>query len=349
MDGAQGHPDAPDLSVRIGRVTLKNPVLTASGTCGYGREYAPYLDLRRLGGFTTKSITVKPRPGNTPQRIVETPGGMLNAIGLANVGLDEFMAKKVPEIAGLGAAVFVNVAGHSIEDYVEVCRRVDAAPEIAGVELNVSCPNVADGLMFGTAPRLLRQLVLAVRPVVQRGVLIVKLSPNVTDISAMARAAIGAGADALSMVNTFLGMVIDVETRRPVLANGSGGLSGPAIRPMAVHLVHKVYREVARDSGVPIIGLGGIRTWRDAAEFILAGATAVSVGTALYVDPTTPIRIIEGLTAYLARLGLRSIRELIGACQPPLGQGPSEACSAQGPAAAAVEDDNLRDLYAAEG
>jgi len=303
---------APDLSVRIGHVTLKNPVLTASGTCGYGEEYAPYLDLSRLGGFTTKSVTVKPRQGNPPQRIVETAGGMLNAIGLANVGLDEFMATKVPYIGRMGTAVFANVAGHSIDDYVTVCARVDAAPEIAGVELNVSCPNVADGLMFGTDAKLLHQLVKTVRPVVKRGVLIVKLSPNVTDISAMARAAIEAGADALSMVNTFLGMAIDIETWRPKLANESGGLSGPAIKPMAIHLVHKVWRDVTSKTGTPIIGIGGIRNWQDAVEFLLAGASAVAVGTALYVDPTTAVKIVEGLSAYLQKRGLASVRELVG-------------------------------------
>lgn len=306
----------PDLSVRIGPHTLKNPVLTASGTCGYGREYAPFLDISRLGGFTTKSVTVFPRAGNAPQRVVETPGGMLNAIGLANVGLEAFLQTKVPEIAALGTHVFVNVAGHSMDEYVEVCRRVDERSELAGVELNVSCPNVKSGLLFGTDEVLLSELVRAVRQVVRRGALIVKLSPNVTDISRTARAAIEAGADALSLVNTFLGMVIDVKTQRPVLANGTGGLSGPAIRPMAVHLVHKVYREVARDAGIPVIGIGGIRCWQDAVEFILAGATAVSVGTALYVDPTTPLKIVDGLTEYLKRNGLSSVRELVGACKP---------------------------------
>jgi dihydroorotate dehydrogenase (NAD+) catalytic subunit len=303
----------PDLSVQIGGVRLQNPVLTASGTCGYGQEYAPYADLSRLGGFTTKSVTVHPRMGNPPPRVVEVPGGMLNAIGLANVGVDEFMSKKVPELAGLGTTVFVNVAGHSIEDYVEVCRRVDTAPAVSGVELNVSCPNVADGLSFGTDARLLRELVAAVRPVIQRGTLIVKLTPNVTDISAMARAAIDGGADALSMVNTFLGMAIDIEKRRPKLANGSGGFSGPAIKPMAIYLVHKVWREVARDAGVPIIGMGGVWTWQDAIEFMLAGATAVSVGTALFVDPSAPLKIIDGLAAYLRQRGLNNFSTLVGA------------------------------------
>lgn len=330
MSTSATHPLIPDLSVQIGKVVLKNPVLTASGTCGYGKEYAPFVDLARLGGFTTKSVTVKPRAGNAPQRIVETPGGMLNAIGLANVGLDEFMATKVPQIAEMGTAVFVNVAGHSIDDYVTVCRRVDESTAIAGVELNVSCPNVADGLMFGTDARSLRELVAAVRPVVKRGVLIVKLSPNVTDISATARAAIEGGADALSLVNTFLGMAIDIETQRPVLANGTGGLSGPAIRPMAVHLVNKVYREVARDAKVPIIGIGGISRWQDAVEFLLAGATAVSVGTALYVDPTTPVKIVEGLAAYLTKRGLKSARELVGALKYEPGRAPDQKREAGG-------------------
>ena len=306
----------PDLSVQIGRVRLKNPVLTASGTCGYGREYAPFLDLSRLGGFTTKSVTLRPRMGNPPQRIAETAGGMLNAIGLANVGLEQFMAEKAPEAATLGTSVFVNVAGHSIEEYVEVCRTVDGAEGIAGVELNVSCPNVDDGLTFGTNPALLEELVRAVRPAVTRGVLIVKLSPNVTDIAATARAAIAGGADALSMINTFLGMKIDIETRRPFLANECGGVSGPAIKPMAVYMVNRVYREVAREAGIPIIGMGGIGCRQDAVEFILAGASAVAVGTALFVDPTTPLKIIDGLEAYLSKRGLSSVRELTGGVLP---------------------------------
>jgi dihydroorotate dehydrogenase (NAD+) catalytic subunit len=312
------------MSVMIGRVRLKTPVLTASGTCGYGREYEPYLDMSRLGGFFTKSITVKPRAGNAPQRIVETSGGMLNAIGLANVGLDEFIAVKAPMLKGLGPAVLVNVAGHSVEEYVEVCRRVDELDVIAGVELNVSCPNVADGLLFGTDPPSLEKLVTQVRKVVKRGVLIVKLSPNVTDITKTARAAINGGAEALSLVNTFLGMAIDIHTRRPILANQSGGLSGPAIKPLAVHLVHRVWREVARDARVPLIGLGGIRTWEDAAEFMLAGASAVAVGTALYVDPTTPIKIADGLAEYLRRQGMKSVSQLVGAMA---GDGPAQAAA----------------------
>lgn len=286
--------------------------MTASGTCGYGEEYAPIADLSKLGAFTTKSITLHTRDGNPPARIVETHGGMINAIGLANVGIDEFLKSKLPYIRTMGCPVFANVAGHSIDEYVQVAGRLDAADGLAGIELNVSCPNVSDGLMFGTDPALLRELVAQVRKVVTRGVLIVKLSPNVTDISATARAAVDAGADALSLVNTFLGMAIDIETWKPKIANESGGLSGPAIKPMAIHLVRKVWRDVARSAGIPIIGIGGIRNWQDAVEFILAGATAVSVGTALYVDPTTPLKIADGIAEYLTRKKLTRVSELVG-------------------------------------
>ncbi|HUN81862.1 MAG TPA: dihydroorotate dehydrogenase [Phycisphaerae bacterium] len=320
----------PNLEVQIDRLTLKNPVLTASGTCGYGEEYAPFLDLALLGGFTTKSITLKPRPGNEAPRIVETCGGMINAIGLANVGVVEFLKSKLPYIQKMRTAVFVNVAGHSIDEYVAVCRQVDAADGIAGVELNVSCPNVADGLMFGTDAKLLHQLVASVRAVTSRGLLIVKLSPNVTDISELARAAVDAGADALSMVNTFLGMAIDIESWRPKIANESGGLSGPAIKPMAVHLVHKVWRDVAARTRTPIIGIGGISSWQDAVEFMLAGASAVSVGTALYVDPTTPLKIVDGLRAYLARKGIGRAGDLVGKLISAKGSPASEAGGAAG-------------------
>lgn len=306
----------PVLSVQIGRVRMKNPVMTASGTCGFGREYAPYLDMSMLGGFTTKSVTLRPRKGNPPQRIVETPGGMLNAIGLANVGIDEFMKSKLPDCQTLGPAVFVNVAGECIEDYVEVCRVLDTADGLAGVELNVSCPNVKDGLTFGTDAVLLKELVAAVRPVVKRGVLVVKLSPNVTDICLTARAAIAGGADALSMINTFLGMKIDFRTQRPVLANMTGGVSGPAIKPMAVQMIYRVYRDVARSAGVPIIGMGGVRCWQDALEFMLAGATAVAVGTALFAHPDAPMGIVRGVEDYLVERSLATVDDLIGAAHP---------------------------------
>lgn len=302
----------PRLAIDLAGVSLRNPVLTASGTCGYGPEYANLLDYRRLGGFTTKSVTREPRAGNNPARIVETPGGMLNAIGLANVGLEGFLAQKTPFIRDMPTRVFVNVAGHRQEDYVEVAAALDARAELAGIELNVSCPNVADGLTFGTNPQLLQRLVAAVRDVTRRGLLIVKLSPNVTDIAALARAAIDGGAQALSLINTYVGMSIHPETWRPMLANVTGGLSGPAIKPLAIYNVHRVYREVARERNIPIIGMGGIQCVEDAIEFFLAGASAVAVGTALFVDPSLPIKIADGLSAYLERRGLAHIRELVG-------------------------------------
>ena len=309
--------DTPvDLSVRLGRLTLRNPVMTISGTCGYGDEYAPFMDLSRLGAFTTKSVTVEERKGNPPPRIVETAGGMLNAIGLANVGLERFIAEKVPVLATLGVPAIVNVAGHSIDEYLKVCSRLDRIEAIAGLELNVSCPNVGDGLVFGTDACRLGELVRRVREVVQRAVLIVKLSPNVTDITATARAAVEAGAQALSMINTFVGMAIDVERRVPLLANMTGGLSGPAIKPLAVNLVYRVHRQVAGPAGIPIIGMGGIGSWSDAVEFMLAGATAVGIGTACFMDPTTPIRVIAGLEDYCRRHGYTAVSQIVGQLQP---------------------------------
>ena len=308
---ADAHPIV-DVSVELAGVRLANPIVTASGTCGYGLELSDFVDLSQLGAFTTKSITVEERPGNPPPRVVETSAGMLNAIGLANVGLERFVIEKVPDLASLQVPVFVNVAGHAVEDYITVCRRLDPIDAIAGLELNVSCPNVADGMVYGTDPDALRALVQAVRAEVRRSILIVKLSPNVTDIAATARAAVEGGADVLSMVNTFVGMAVDIDTWQPKLANDTGGLSGPAIKPMAVHLVSKVYRSCCREAGVPIIGMGGVADWRDAVEFILAGATAVCVGTALFGDPTAPIPIIEGLHRYLSERGLSKITDLVG-------------------------------------
>jgi dihydroorotate dehydrogenase (NAD+) catalytic subunit len=307
---------AVDLAVRIGRLTLRNPVVTLSGTCGYGDEYAPFMDLSALGAFTTKSVTVEERRGNPLPRIVETAGGMLNAIGLANVGLERFIAEKLPVLARLNVPAIVNVAGHCVEDYITVCRRLDPIETVRAIELNVSCPNVCDGLVFGTDPKALGELVSAVRQVVKRAVLIVKLSPNVTSITATARAAVEAGIDALSMVNTFVGMAIDVERQQPILANLTGGLSGPAIKPLALNLVYRVYREVAGPANVPIIGMGGIQNWRDAVEFMLVGATAVGIGTAMFLDPTTPIRVVAGIEAYLRRHSLTSVTQLIGRLKP---------------------------------
>ena len=306
---------AVDLSVDLAGIRMSNPLMTASGTSGYGPEYADFLDMRRLGAFVTKAVSPLPRKGNPPERTVETRGGMLNAIGLANVGLDAFITDKVPYLRELGIPAIVNVVGHSVEDYQIVCRALDKVDCIAGLELNVSCPNVADGLEFGTDPLRLRKLVEAVRADVKRAKLIVKLSPNVTDITACAKAAIDGGAEALSVINTLVGMAINVETWKPMLANRTGGLSGPAIKPVALAMVHKVYKHVAAERGVPIIGMGGVCDWRDAVEFFLAGATALAIGTALFVDPRTPVTICDGLTAYLQRKGLTSVRELIGKVQ----------------------------------
>jgi dihydroorotate dehydrogenase (NAD+) catalytic subunit len=313
-----------DLRVKLGSLELRNPILTVSGTCGYGDEYAPFMDLSRLGAFTTKSVTVKERKGNAPWRIVETAGGMLNAIGLANVGLERFISEKLPVLAELDVPAIVNVAGHNVDDYIAVCERLDEIEAVRAFELNVSCPNVADGLVFGTDACALEKLVQAVRKVVTRSLLIVKLSPNVTDICTTARAAVNGGAECLSMVNTYVGMAIDIEKQAPVLANGTGGLSGPCIKPLALNLVHRVYKEVASGAGIPIIGMGGVQNWRDAVEFMLAGATAVGIGTALFVDPTTPLRVIDGLGEYCTRHGVASVNDLVGRLhdgkdEPPAG------------------------------
>ena len=309
---------APDLSVEIAGVKLANPLMTASGTCGYADEYADFVDLRSLGAFVTKSITRAPRAGNDYPRVVETRAGMLNAIGLANVGLDVFLAEKVPLLERLGLPVFVNVAGTTIEDYVAVAEALEDVAVVRGVELNISCPNVkAGGIQFGVEPGEAQKITAALRAVCRKNILIVKLSPNVTDIAAIAAAAVDGGADALSMINTFTAMAIDVERRRPILANVTGGLSGPAIRPVALHMVHRVYTQVARPAGIPIIAMGGIQYVDDALEFLLAGATGLAVGTSLFVNPACLTEIREGIAGYLRRHGHRGIREIIGALQVP--------------------------------
>ncbi len=306
-------PVDPRLMTALGALKLRTPVLTASGTCGYGPEYADVLDYAQLGGFTTKSVTRHERPGNNPERVVEVRAGLLNAIGLANVGLERFLREKLPFIRTMPTPVLVNVAGYTVDDYVHVAGTLDQSEGIAGIELNVSCPNVSDGLMFGTNAALLRQVVSEVRKVVRRGVLVVKLSPNVTDIAELARAAVEGGADALALINTYVALSIDTRTWTPRLANVTGGYSGPAIKPLALFNVHRVYREVARAAGVPILGMGGVQSAEDAIEFMLAGASAVAVGTALFVDPSAPVKIAGGLSAYLDQRGLSSVTELIGA------------------------------------
>ena len=315
-----------DISVDFAGLRLANPVFTASGTCGYADELADFMDLGSLGAFITKSITLKPRKGNPTPRIVETDAGMLNAIGLANVGLERFMAEKLPVIAKMGVPTFVNVAGETIEDYVAVTERLASEETIAGFELNISCPNVKKGgISFGTDPAQVEEITGAVKQACGPKMLIVKLTPAVTDITATAAAAIGGGADALSLVNTFTAMVIDVETQTPVLANRTGGLSGPAIKPMAVHLVNKVYTGVAREAGIPILGLGGIRTAADAVEFLLAGASAVAVGTASFVRPDCCIRIVDGLRDYCRRHAVSRLADLVGRIERYPGLGPPKS------------------------
>jgi dihydroorotate dehydrogenase (NAD+) catalytic subunit len=302
-----------DTSVDFAGLRLANPVFTASGTCGYADELADFMDVNRLGGFITKSITLKPRKGNPTPRIVETDAGMLNAIGLANIGLDRFIAEKLPLIAKMSMPVFVNVAGELIEEYTAVVERLAREKTLAGFELNISCPNVAKGgISFGRDPEQVREITAAVRAAAGDKILIVKLSPCVTDISVIAQAAVEAGADALSLINTFTAMVIDTETRTPVLANRTGGLSGPAIKPIAVYLVNKVYNEVAKPAGIPLLGLGGIRTASDAVEFLLAGASAVAVGTASFLEPDCAVRIIDGLETYCARHNMTRLADLVG-------------------------------------
>lgn len=301
-------PDRPDLRVSLGTLQLKNPVTVASGTYGYGTEYAPFHDPAALGAIFLKGVTREVRPGNAPQRLVETPSGLMNAIGLQNVGIDEFVAEKLPPLAGLDTKCIANVCGAAEEDYIALAERLDAQPRIDALELNFSCPNVKAGCMaFGSDPRLTEQVTRRVRAVTDRPV-IVKLSPNVTSIGEMARAAEAGGAAALSVVNTFLALAIDVRTRRPRLGNVTGGLSGPAIRPIAVRMVW----EAARAVSIPIVGQGGIMTAEDALEFIIAGATAVSVGTANFVNPSAPVEILAGIEDYLSANGMARLQELIG-------------------------------------
>lgn len=297
----------PDLRVTVAGISMQNPVMTASGTFGYAQEFESYLDLSRLGAIVVKTITLPPRVGAQPPRIVETPAGMLNAIGLQNVGLQAFINEKLPYLKKLGPPIIVNIAGESVEDYVELAKRLSDQEGISGIELNISCPNVADGLIFGCNAVLANKLVARVRQAT-RLPLIPKLSPNVTDVAEIARALAEGGADALSLINTLIGMAIDVRSRRPKLGNVTGGLSGPAIRPIAVRMVW----EVARAVKLPLIGMGGIMTADDALEFLIAGATAVAVGTANFTLPSSAERIIDGIEAYLIDHKVKRVTDLIG-------------------------------------
>lgn len=275
-------------------------------------ELPRLIGTRDLGAVTTKSITQQPRAGNPPWRIIDLPHAMLNAIGLANVGMKRFLCEKLPAAKNLDIPVIGSIAGHSIDEYVAIAEAFEAADGLPMVELNVSCPNTADGLQFGEHPEQLRALLREVRPVLTTSKMIVKLSPNVGDITKMADAAIEAGADVLTLINTVAAMSIDVESRTPRLSRGQGGLSGPAIHPIAVRMVREVYVNVAREADVPIIGLGGVLGWEDAAEFILAGASAVGIGTGLFVDPTLPRKINRGLSQWIARQGCEHISDLVG-------------------------------------
>jgi dihydroorotate dehydrogenase (NAD+) catalytic subunit len=301
-----------DLEVEVARgLRLKNPVLTASGTFGQGLEYAEIIDVSRLGAIVNKGTTPRPRPGNPQYRIAETPAGILNSIGLENPGAEEVARIYGPKWAKLRVPVIVNVAGYSVDDYVFVVGTLAHTPGVVAFELNISCPNVAGGLLFGQDPALAAEVTRAVRETTDLPV-IVKLTPSATDVVAVARAVEEAGADGLTAINTVLGMRIDTAKRRPILGTGSGGLSGPAIRPIAVHITYQVAQAVS----IPIIGAGGVTSANDALEFLMAGASSVQVGTATFADPLAPIRVVEGLAAYVRERGLGSIREVIGAALP---------------------------------
>ena len=301
----------PSLAVEIAGLTLQNPVMPASGTFGYGEEYAPYLDLNRLGAIVTKGLSLNPKAGNPTPRIAETTSGMLNAIGLQNVGVDDFIRSKTPLYRAITTPVIANFFGNTLEEYGEVARRLADIPEIAAVELNISCPNVKQGgIVFGTEPQAAAQVVTLVRKMLNKP-LIVKLTPNVTDITVIARAVEEAGADAISCINTVTGMAVDVKTRRPKIANRTGGLSGPAIRPIAVRMTHQVVQAVK----IPVIGIGGITCARDALEFLIVGARAVQVGTANFIDPGVMMRIITDLEQFLVEEGLDDINQVIGSLQ----------------------------------
>lgn len=297
-----------DLSVEIGKLKLKNPIMTASGTFGYGEEFADFIDLNRLGGIIVKGTTLHHREGNPYPRMAETPSGMLNAVGLQNKGVDYFIEHIYPRIKDLDTRVIVNVSGSCIDDYVAVCEKLSPLDKVAAVEINISCPNVKQGGMgFGTTCSGAESVTSTVRKAYD-GTMIVKLTPNVTDITEIARAVEAAGADAVSLTNTFLGMAIDVEKRKPMLSTITGGLSGPCIRPIAVRMVWQVANAVK----VPVVGLGGIASGRDAIEFLLAGATAVQIGTANFVDPQVTVKAIDYIEDYLKRHQIASVRELIG-------------------------------------
>jgi len=303
--------DKPNLEVEIAGIKLKNPVMTASGTFGYGQEYAPFVDLNRLGGMVLKGITLKLKMGNPPPRIIEIPSGMLNAIGLQNVGLEALIKEKLPYLKKFNTPVIINISGDTIEEYVELARRLGEVSEekgIAGLEVNISCPNVKKGgMVWGTDAKATYKIINNIRKTTSLP-LIVKLTPNVTDIKTIAQAAEEAGADAISLINTLVGMAVDIDSRKPKLANVSGGLSGPALKPVALWLVWQVFQTV----NIPVIGIGGIIKVEDALEFIIAGARAIEIGTANFVNPRVTVEIIEGIEKYLIENNIKDINELVG-------------------------------------
>lgn len=300
-----------DLSVKIGDLCLKNPVMTASGTFGYGEEFADFYDINELGGILVKGTTLNHREGNPYPRMAETPSGMLNAVGLQNKGVNYFVEHINPTLLGLDTAVLVNVNGSTVEEYVKTAEIVNKLDNIPAIELNISCPNVKEGGMaFGVSPKQAEAVIKAVREVYHK-TLIVKLSPNVTDIVEIARIAEDNGADGISLINTLLGMAIDAEKRRPLLSTITGGLSGPAVKPIALRMVWQVAQAVK----IPVIGMGGIMTAADAIEFLLAGASAIQVGTANFIEPTAAIDILHGIEDYMTRHGLTSINDIIGALE----------------------------------
>lgn len=302
-----------DFTAKFGGLSLRNPVITASGTYGFGEEYAHYCSLSNLGAITVKGITPLPRLGNPVPRLVETPSGLLNSVGLENPGLDEFLKSYLPKLSKLDTAVIVNISGFSMDDYAHMASALQSdydmySPSIVALEVNISCPNIKHGGMaFGTNPKSAEEVIAVVKKNTTLPI-IAKLSPNVTDIAEMAKAVECGGADVISLINTLLGMSIDIRTQKPVLANKMGGLSGPAVRPVAVRMVYQVYQAVA----LPIIGMGGISTWQDAVEFLLAGASAVSIGTANFINPLVPVDILNGVEEYCRQRGYNSVREIVG-------------------------------------
>ena len=297
-----------DLSVNIGNLKLSNPVMTASGTFGYGKEFEDFVELEKIGGIIVKGTTLHRREGNPYPRMAETPMGMLNAVGLQNKGVDYFISEIYPEIKDIRTNMIVNVSGSAIEDYVQTAEKINELEAIPAIELNISCPNVKQGGMaFGVTAKGASEVVKAVREVYKK-TLIVKLSPNVTDITEIARAVEGAGADSVSLINTLLGMAIDAEKRRPILSTITGGMSGAAVKPIALRMVWQVSKAV----NIPVIGLGGIMNWKDAVEFLLAGASAIQIGTANFIDPAVTVKVSEGINDYLDRHGFTSVKDIIG-------------------------------------